>query len=189
MRSWPVLCITPNSIESGSELHEQELASVKAALGTELRCYSLTLAQRFGYIERLGIKEVRVPEGANLKEQLHIESPLIYHSLAHKVGLLPAEMASTVVTAWHHFEAVRNLLRALVAELDRDSMIDPKRMEACADAGYHAAYTCALAADELIGPDERPVEEMPAEAVAIALTRRSGMKLWHKYERESLGKV
>lgn len=169
------------------ELHEQEVASIRASLGTELRCYYKTLKERFDRLD--DIRQIGVvPHDRTLRERLHIEPPVIYHSLAARVGVLPSDQASCVVHAWHMFAIAHNELRELAVHLDGTSApIDDARLLASVDNGYTAARMCAEAADDLIGQETLTSRIGTKETAAATLCSSTpGRDLLTIYERDSV---
>lgn len=169
------------------ELYEQEIASLRAAIGTELRCYAGTLVERFGFLDQAS-KEGAMVYGSNLTERLHIEPPNIYGSLAGRVGLLPSDQASSVVEAWHFFTTVHNKLRALAKSLEAYgwAAVEHERISLIIDQGFRAAVICSEAADDLIGP-VRTIKVASQETAGIVLTSPApGRELWRRYEARTM---
>lgn len=161
-------------------MRQQEVESVRSAIGTELRCFALTFGERFHTLERyIGEQDVERTTPEVVAIRLSLPEPVIYHALASKIGLLGKDDVSAVVEAWHVAEMARVLMDSSVAAFARGEL-DKKVLRTRVGFGLDTSAQFHEAADLLIGPPPPPKQLTREEAAAVFAVRPGDRyREWH----------
>lgn len=163
-------------------MRQQEIESVRSAIGTELRCFALTFDERFHTLERfVGEQDGERTSPEVVAIRLTLPEPVVYHALASKIGLLGKDEVSAVITAWHVAEMARLLMHSSAAALAAGEF-DKRVLRTRVGFGLDTSAQFHEAADLLIGPLPRPKQLTQEEAAAL-LTEAPGdrYRKWHMH--------
>ncbi|CAD2245486.1 hypothetical protein [Xanthomonas arboricola] len=161
-------------------MRQQEVDSVRSAIGVELRCFAMTFDERFHTLSRfIGEQEAERTSSEVIAIRLRIPQPVVYLALASKIGLLDKHEVAAVVEAWHVAEMARLLMDSSTAALATGS-VERKVLRARVGFGLDTSAQFHEAADLLIGPPPPPKQstrEEMAASVAVAPGDR-----YHKWQ-------